>query len=62
MSAIQIEELNEIKKVWKPSSSDDRPPRLKHYYYLLSYFQIQLNVSRGGFNYILPLILKDPIK
>ena len=62
MSAIQIEELNEIKKVWKPSSSDDRPPRLKHSYSLLSYFQIQLNVSRGGFNYILPLILKDPIK
>ena len=30
MFAIQIEELNEIKKVWKPSASD-RPPRLNHF-------------------------------
>ena len=60
MSAIQIEELNEIKKVWKPSSSDDWPPRLNQSYSPI--FNSNRNVSRGGFNYILPLILKDPIK
>ena len=30
MFAIQIQELNEMKKVWKPSASD-RPPRLNHF-------------------------------
>lgn len=59
MSAIQIEELNEIKKVWKLSSSEDRPPLLNQSYSPI--FKSNRNVSRGGFNYILPLILKDPI-
>ena len=60
MSAIQIEELNEIKKSVETLVFDDRPPRLNQPYSPI--FKSNRNVSRGGFNYILPLILKDPIK
>ena len=60
MSAIQIEELNEIKISVETLVFDDRPPRLNQSYSPI--FSSNRNVSRGGFNYILPLILKDPIK
>ena len=60
MSAIQIEELNEIKNVWKPSCSDNRLLQLNQSYSPI--FKSNRNVSRGGFNYILLLILKDPIE
>ena len=60
MSAIQIEELNEIKKSVETLVFDDRPPRLNQPYPPI--FKSNRNVSRGGFNYILPLILNDPIK